>query len=76
MYEPRRTNEGESMGVGGGGEGLLSTPAPWWRFVDSPGRVQGMPQLISRLCCMNNPGVSAYCTTSSSWREPFIFAYI
>lgn len=28
------------------GERLLSTPAPWWQFGDSPGRAQGMPQLI------------------------------
>lgn len=30
----------------------------------------------SSLCCINSPGVSAYCTSSSSWRGPFISAYI
>lgn len=40
----------------GKAERFLSTPAPWWRFGDSPGRAQGMPQLIPGSAASTVPG--------------------
>lgn len=57
---------------------FLSTSAPWWRFAGAPcctvhRRLQ--PQ-SKRDHCKNSLGLSAYCTTSASWRVALIFAYI